>query len=97
MGERNCKECAHYVVKDVKHNYCQNGCGTYDQYIYGCERWECEFEAKIAKQMAAEEATAIIKNLKSYLKNEDKVKDKKLHEDVYTALDVAIETMGGKT
>ena len=96
MGERNCKECAHYVVKDVKHNYCQNGCGTYDQYIYGCERWDCEFEAKITKQLATEEATAIIKNLKNYLKNEDKVKDKKLHEDVYVALDMAIEAMKGR-
>ena len=44
--ERKCGECIHYVVKDVKHNYCQNGCGTYDQYIYGCERWDCEFKEK---------------------------------------------------
>lgn len=46
MDERKCKECAHFVVKDVKHNYCQIGCGTYDQYIYGCELWECEFKEK---------------------------------------------------
>ena len=43
--------------------------------------------------MTRDETIAIIKNLKNYLKNEDKVKDKKLHEDVYTALDMAIETM----
>ena len=43
--------------------------------------------------MTREEAMAIIKNLKNYLGNEDKVKDTKLHEDVYTALDMAIETM----
>ena len=46
--------------------------------------------------MTTQEATAIIKNLKNYLKNEDKVKDKKLHEDVYVALDMAIEAMKGK-
>ena len=43
--------------------------------------------------MTREEAMAIIKNLKNYLRNEDKVKDKKLHEDVYTALDMATEVM----
>ena len=47
--------------------------------------------------MTREETIAIIKNLKNYLRNEDKVKDKKLHEDVYTALDTAIEVMGDKT
>jgi hypothetical protein len=45
------------------------------------------------KEMTREEAIAIIKNLKNYLRNEDKVKDKKLHEDVYTALDMAIKVM----
>ena len=43
--------------------------------------------------MTREEAIAIIKNLRGYLRNEDKAKDKKLHEDVYTALDMAIEAM----
>lgn len=43
---RDCKNCKHYVIKDTKHNYEQNGCGTYTQYIYGCESWECEFEPK---------------------------------------------------
>ena len=43
--------------------------------------------------MTSEEAIAIIKNLKSYLKNEDKVKDKKLHKDVYTALDMAVDAL----
>ena len=43
--------------------------------------------------MTREEAIAIIKNLKNYLRNEDKVKDKKLHEDVYKAIDMAIEAM----
>ena len=46
MGERECKECAHYIVVDTKNNYCMNGCGTYTQKIYGCELWECEFKAK---------------------------------------------------
>ena len=46
--------------------------------------------------MTNQEATAIIKNLKSYLKNEDKVKDKKLHKDVYVALDMAMEAMEEK-
>ena len=49
------------------------------------------------ERMTREEAITIIKNLKNYLRNEDKVKDKKLHEDVYTALDTAIEVMGDKT
>jgi hypothetical protein len=43
--------------------------------------------------MTRDEAIAIIENLKNYLRNEDKVKDKKLHEDVYTALDMAIKVM----
>ena len=43
--------------------------------------------------MTREEAIAIIKNLKNYLRNEDKVKDKKLHEDVYRAIDMAIKAM----
>ena len=47
----------------------------------------------IGGNMTKEEAIAIIKNLKNYLRNEDKLKDKKLHEDVYMALDMAIETM----
>lgn len=44
--QRACKACKHYVIKDVKHNYDMGGCGTYDQYIYGCEKWECEFVEK---------------------------------------------------
>ena len=48
------------------------------------------------RTMTNQEATAIIKNLKSYLKNEDKVKDKKLHKDVYVALDMAMEAMEEK-
>ena len=47
--------------------------------------------------MTPEEAIVIIKNLKSYLRAEDKLKDKGLPEDAYIALDVAIETMGEKT
>lgn len=46
--------------------------------------------------MTREEAIAIIKNLKNYLRNEDKVKDKKLHEDVYKAIGMAIEAMEEK-
>ena len=46
MNERNCKECAHYIVTDTRNNYCMNGCGTYTQEIYGCEVWECEFKEK---------------------------------------------------
>ena len=46
--------------------------------------------------MTREEAIAIIKNLKNYLRNEDKAKDKKLHEDVYKAIDMAIEAMEDK-
>ena len=43
---RDCKNCKHYVVSDTKHNYEQNGCGTYTQKIYSCEKWECEYEPK---------------------------------------------------
>lgn len=43
---RNCANCRHYVVKDVKNNYEANGAGTYTQKIYGCEKWECEYEPK---------------------------------------------------
>ena len=43
--------------------------------------------------MTTQEATAIIKNLKNYLKNEDKLKDKGLPEDAYTALDMAIDAL----
>ena len=43
--------------------------------------------------MTRDEAITIIKNLKNYLRNEDKVKDKKLHEDVYKAIDMAIGAM----
>ena len=46
--------------------------------------------------MTTQEATAIIKNLKNYLRNEDKLKDKGLPEDAYTALDMAIEAMEEK-
>ena len=46
--------------------------------------------------MTPDEAIVIIKNLKSYLRAEDKLKEKKLHEDVYTALDMAIEAMEEK-
>ncbi len=44
--DRDCKNCKHYVVTDVKHNYELNGCGMYDQKIYGCKKRECEFEPK---------------------------------------------------
>ena len=44
--QRPCKACKHYVVTDVKHNYDQGGCGTYDQKIYGCRQWECNFVEK---------------------------------------------------
>lgn len=44
MAERDCKNCKHYVVKDVRQNYEPNGCGTYSQMIYGCELWECNHE-----------------------------------------------------
>ena len=49
MNERNCKECAHYIVTDTRNNYCMNGCGTYTQKIYGCEVWKCEFKTREAK------------------------------------------------
>lgn len=52
--DRDCKNCKHYVVTDVKHNYEMNGCGMYDQKIYGCEKWECEFEAKTTFCVAPE-------------------------------------------
>lgn len=43
---RQCDKCAHYVVKDEKINYEQNGCGICTQKIYGCELWDCEFKEK---------------------------------------------------
>lgn len=46
MEKRDCKNCIHYVVQDVKHNYELNGCGMYEKKIYGCEKWECEPEEK---------------------------------------------------
>ena len=45
------------------------------------------------RRITNEEAAIIIKNLKPYLKNAEKLADKRLHEDVYTALDMAIEAM----
>ena len=47
MADRDCKNCRHYVLSDMKHSYNQNGCGTYDQPIYSCEKWECKFEPRI--------------------------------------------------
>ena len=66
-------------------------------YEWQCDA-DCEFNnvGKGGADMTPDEATAIIKNLKNYLENEDKVKDKKLHEDVYAAIDMAIEVMGEK-
>ena len=48
------------------------------------------------RRITNEEAAIIIKNLKPYLKNAEKLADKKLHEDVYVALDMAIEALKGK-
>ena len=52
--ERNCKECKHYVVSDVKRNYEQNGCGMYDAPIYACESWNCEFAPKGGEENKAD-------------------------------------------
>ena len=49
MEGRKCSECEHYVVKDEKINYEQNGCGTYTQKIYGCELWDCSFQEREGK------------------------------------------------
>ena len=54
MGDRKCSECEHYVVKDEKINYEQNGCGTCTQKIYGYELWDCEFQPK--EEMPEEKA-----------------------------------------
>lgn len=46
-----CGKCKHYVVKDTKINFEMSGCGTYTQYIMGCElseKCECDFEAKVS-------------------------------------------------
>lgn len=45
-NSRNCANCRHYVVTDVKRNYEMNGAGTCTQKIYGCEKWECEYEPR---------------------------------------------------
>lgn len=49
MEDRKCSKCEHYVVKDEKINYGQNGCGTYIQKIYGCELWDCSFQEREGK------------------------------------------------
>lgn len=46
--------------------------------------------------MTNEEAAMIVKNFKKYLENEKKINDSRIHEDVYTALDIAIEALAGK-
>lgn len=45
------------------------------------------------RRMTKEEAAMIIKNLKNYLRNEDKLKDKGLPEDAYAALDMALKAL----
>ena len=40
--DRDCKNCTHYIIKDSRTNW--NSEPT--TYIYGCEKWECEFERK---------------------------------------------------
>lgn len=42
MENRDCKNCKHYVLQNVKINLP----GYPDTKYYGCESWECEFEAK---------------------------------------------------
>lgn len=43
--------------------------------------------------MTNEEAAIIIGNLKPYLKNAEKLTGKKLHEDIYTAIDMALKAL----
>ena len=38
--KRDCANCKHYVLQDKKINLP----GYPDTEIYGCEKWECEFE-----------------------------------------------------
>ena len=40
MEEHNCKRCKHYVKQNEGRTEALYG------EIYGCEKWECEFEAK---------------------------------------------------
>ena len=62
MSERSCKNCKHYVVSDTKINYEQNGCGTYTQYIYSCEKRMCEFKPKDKEVKMVRSGVATINN-----------------------------------
>ena len=42
MSDRNCKNCKHYVLQNVKINLP----GYPDTKYYGCEKWDCEFDVK---------------------------------------------------
>lgn len=44
MENRDCKNCKHYVLQNVKINL--PGYPDTKYYGCGCESWECEFEAK---------------------------------------------------
>lgn len=43
--------------------------------------------------MTPKEAMTIIKNFENYLRNEDKLKEKKLPDDIYTAIDMALKAL----
>ena len=45
MDERNCKECAHYVVRSGQ-TYSQADCAATTTIVWGCDAWECKFKAK---------------------------------------------------
>ena len=42
MNDRNCKNCKHYVLQNVKINLP----GYPDTKYYGCKKWDCEFNEK---------------------------------------------------
>ena len=44
---RDCENCEHYVLRDVKFNYSSGGTrDAEDTKIYGCELWECDKDEK---------------------------------------------------
>ena len=46
--------------------------------------------------MTTQDAVMITKNFEKYLKTEEVINGKKLHEDIYAALDMAIEALAEK-
>lgn len=49
MDERNCKECAHYVVRSGQ-TYSQADCAATTTIVWGCDAWECNFKTKGAAE-----------------------------------------------